>query len=248
MEKFKLAEIKNGSGYASSELREQIIARMEKENLESAVTFSYTDYGGEFFDKVCCDYFNEKYKDDTLSEKTCYYGMNLWLFGGNAEEFWEITQDYLLGFNDIEDYYFGKESEAYDEFVANFLSDNDYGSRREAVEAWLNENKRGDYRLTTQGVDYCETELIRDLERAGLPLLYYRLWDRQCQRYLSTGYNSEGFQELRDAYTDYKTGCSDTEDADISHYKALSDAEIIRHIEGDEFYIESENEKFEEEG
>ena len=65
--------------YASEDLLNELKEKI-KEN-DTIINFAYTDYGGDFFDKVCIKYFSEKYPNNIVKENTSYYGENAFIFG-----------------------------------------------------------------------------------------------------------------------------------------------------------------------
>jgi hypothetical protein len=71
MEKLTYDQIAQGEGYLSQDLRDDI-----PKDSKYYVNFAYTDYGGDFFDKVCIEYFKENYPNNIVYEDTCYYGQN----------------------------------------------------------------------------------------------------------------------------------------------------------------------------
>jgi len=169
METLKAKDIYGGKGFASYTLRDELKEKGIADD-DLVVNFAFTDYGGDFFDKVCCEYFKKNYKDNFISEKTAYFGKNGILFGDIAKRFIEETEDYLLGFEDIEDFYMEMESKEFDSFVEYVLTDSlrGYSFNKEDVENWLHENKEGYYSITTQGIDFCESDLLDEMEKADL--------------------------------------------------------------------------------
>lgn len=147
--------------YGSDELVKELQSKMQPEDV--VINFAYTDYGGDFFDKVAIQFFTEKHPDSIVSESTSWSGENAFIFGPVAKEFQEETERYLLGFNGIEDYYSIKQSEQETEDFKRFLDDLDkdkYQVTENSLEKLLNE-RSGYYSITTQGVDYSERDLIK---------------------------------------------------------------------------------------
>lgn len=97
-------------GYGTPELKE--LAKSKQSDIY--INFAYTDYGGDFFDRVAIAYFKENHPDNIVYESTSWNGENAYIFGEIAKEFKEATDNYLLGFEDIEDYYYEKEQEMLD--------------------------------------------------------------------------------------------------------------------------------------
>lgn len=155
--------------YASDELLSELKAKMQPNDV--VINFAYTDYGGTFFDKVMIEYFADKHPASIVKENTGYSGENAFLFGQIAADFLEASEDYLLGYADTEEYFSMAESEQESEDFARFLKDietyNDYSVKENALD-YLCEHKGGYYQITTQGVDYSESDLIKFCEEAGI--------------------------------------------------------------------------------
>jgi len=115
MEKLTYDQIVAGDGYLSRELRNDI----PKIKNGVYVNFAYTDYGGDFFDKVCIEFFKERYPKYCICEDTCYYGQNMILWGKVAKEFLKETESYLLGFEDIEQFFSELEYQEKQDFIDN---------------------------------------------------------------------------------------------------------------------------------
>lgn len=158
------------NGYASDSLRAELEGHAADASAFPVVNLAYTDYGGDFFDKVAIAYFIEKHPANILVEKTCYFGQNALVFGEIAATFAEETEKYPLGFEGLEDYYYAAESAEYDKAFASFMDEElrVYTFDKDAVLEWLDENKRGNCDITTQGVDYCSICWVSDLTRDGL--------------------------------------------------------------------------------
>jgi len=135
------------------------------------ISFAYTDYGGDFLDKVAIRYFEENYPQNTLVENAGYGGQNAFVFGEPAQEWIDTTDDYPLGFENIEDLYYEMQNEAEYESFDMFLDDlerDDYVFDRDEVMNWLMENKGGYYSMTTQGLDFSYSDLEDELVNEGL--------------------------------------------------------------------------------
>jgi hypothetical protein len=163
-----------GDAYASdemaNELREKLGIETDSLGDNYVISFAYTDYGGDFLDKVAIAYFSETYPENTIKENSGWGGENAFVFGEPAKEWIEQTQDYPLGFEDFEDFYMQKENEQEAEDFNYFLDDlnSDYTFDREAVIDWLMENRSGYYGMTTQGLDFSWTDLTEELVNEGL--------------------------------------------------------------------------------
>lgn len=136
---------------------------------EEVLSFSYTDYGGDFFDKVGIEYFIKHYPDNIVWEHTIYSGKNGIIFGDVVKEFKEEYESYPLGFDDIESFFYEMTNEVEHEDFTRFIEDikSEYVVSDECMN-WLIDNKSGYYSITTQGLDFCYSDLIKELESEGL--------------------------------------------------------------------------------
>ena len=157
-------DIANGAAYFSDIEREDLNLKSDAVYL----TFAYTDYGGDFFDKVFITYLIEHHGDKIVWENTSYNGKNCIVTDEKlSSEIIEAINHDIFDFEDIEEHYCNMESDIFNSDMEQFLEWNDYGDNKESVLEWLYENRYGYYRLTTQGIDYCESELLNDLSEAG---------------------------------------------------------------------------------
>jgi len=162
--------------FASDELKSEL---QEKLGISSndlgdnvVISFAYTDYGGDFLDKVAIRYFQENYPENTLVENTSYNGENAYVFGEPAKEWIESTEDYPLGFENIEELYYEMQNESEYESFEYFLDDlqkyDGYVFDKDEVMSWLMENRGGYYSMTTQGLDFSSSNLTDELVNEGL--------------------------------------------------------------------------------
>ena len=156
---------------ASADLIGEAEAKMKEGDFDQVLNFAYTDYGGDFFDKVAIEFFLENYPDNIVVENTMYSGKNAIVFGKPARKFAEASERYLLGFDNIEDYYYQMQYEQEREDFERFLDDmekyNNYKVSKEALD-WLLENKSGYYSILPSGLDYSESDLEEELVNEGL--------------------------------------------------------------------------------
>ena len=161
-------EIVNGAGYLSNVNR----ADLELKDDAEYIMFAYTDYGGDFIDKVYIEYLKENYSDKIVYEDTSYYGQNCIVTDTElAREIIEAVNGYALGFDDVEMFYSDMEYQAYIEMAEYFIKWTNYGKNTEAVKDWILENKFGYYNVLPSGVDYCESNLIDELVEAGYNII-----------------------------------------------------------------------------
>jgi len=155
--------------YASDDMLEELKSKMK--DGEPIVAFAYTDYGGDFFDKVAIEYFIENYPNNIVYEHSAYNGKNGVVFGEPAREFLEVSDRYLLGFDDMEDFYYQMENEETEDSFEFFLRDlSNYGGYivSERAMDWLMENKSGYYSMLTTGLDFSSSDLEEELLEEGL--------------------------------------------------------------------------------
>lgn len=154
--------------FASEELLNELKSKISENDI--IVNFAYTDYGGDFFDKVCIEYFSEKYPQNIVKELTCYSGENAFIFGEVAKEFIESTDNYLLGFEDLESFYYDmeykEEIKGFEYFIESIDRDK-YEISENAIDL-LSENKGGSYSVLTSGLDYSESDLIEYCINEGI--------------------------------------------------------------------------------
>jgi hypothetical protein len=110
------------------------------------------------------------YPKNIVVENTIYGGKNAFVFGKPATEWLEVTPNYLLGFDDIENYYYERQNEEEMRGFEDFLNDlrMSYQFDKEEVMDWLMENRGGYYSVTTQGLDFSTEDLIDELEDQAL--------------------------------------------------------------------------------
>ena len=160
-----VTDLKNA--YASDDMLEELKSKMKEG--EPIVAFAYTDYGGDFFDKVAIEYFIENYPNNIVYEHSAYNGKNGIVFGKPAMEFLDATDKYLLGFDDIETYYYDMQYKEEIESFKYFLKyiSSDYRVSKKALD-WLLENRSGYYSMMTTGLDFSYEDLTNDLLEEGL--------------------------------------------------------------------------------
>lgn len=154
---------------ATQELKEEVKSKMKKG--DAVIHFAFTDYGGDFIDKVAIEYFEENYPKNIVVENTAYFGKNAFVFGKPAEEWIEASEDYILGFEDFESFYYEKINEAEQEGFEDYLGDlerDGYEFDMGEVLSWLMENKGGYYNVTTQGLDFSYGDITDELLEEGL--------------------------------------------------------------------------------
>ena len=193
-------------GFGSNELKEELKSKI-KEN-DMYINFAYTDYGGDFFDKVCIEYFIKEYPQNIIWENTVYSGKNAYVFGDIVKEFWEKQENYLLGFENLEDFYYNMEREVtendFNYFIDEELKDKFLYNRDEVLEYLLTE-KSGYYSITTQGLDFSWSDLTEELLKENLifnneeKLLYLFLkngYEKSIADYYVTTYENGNIQRL----------------------------------------------------
>lgn len=76
-------------------------------------------------------------------------------------------------------------------------------------------------------------------------MMYYRLYDSQCDRYMATGYNAHGLEDLCEQYASYKSSDWDENDQ-LEAWDRMSEKNKYDWIKDDEFEIETSYVPFEE--
>jgi len=152
---------------ASSDLKEELKSKMKEG--DEIVAFGYTDYGGSFGDKVAIEYFKENHPKNIVFENSAYNGQNGIVFGEVAKDFLEQTEDYPLGYEDMESFYYEMQNAQEEKDFEYFLSDikDKYTVKKDAID-WLLENKSGYYSIQPDGLDFSYSELENELEEEGL--------------------------------------------------------------------------------
>jgi hypothetical protein len=152
---------------ASSDLKEELKSKMKEG--DEIVAFGYTDYGGSFGDKVAIEYFKENHPKNIVFENSAYNGQNGIVFGEVAKDFLEQTEDYPLGYEDMESFYYEMQNAQEEKDIEYFLSDikDKYTVKKDAID-WLLENKSGYYSIQPDGLDFSYSELENELEEEGL--------------------------------------------------------------------------------
>ena len=164
--------------YASEDLIDELKSKLKtrksniKDNVEDndVIAFAYTDYGGSTIDKYAIEYFLENHPNNIVVESQSYNGKNAFVFGKPAKEWMEETEDYPLGFEDFESYYYDKENEDFAEGIDYFITDlkRDYSFDEDEVRDSLLEQFSGYFSVTTSGLDYSEDRMIDYLKENEL--------------------------------------------------------------------------------
>jgi antirestriction protein len=160
--------------FASLDLIDELKAKLktQKNNVEDkdVIAFAYTDYGGDILDKYAIEYFLENHPNNIVVESTSYSGKNAFVFGKPAKEWMEETQDYPLGFEDFESFYYDKENEDFEEGINFFIEDlkRDYSFDEDEVRDSLLEQFSGYFNVSTSGLDYSEDTMINYLKENDL--------------------------------------------------------------------------------
>ena len=154
--------------YSSDEMLSELKAKIKPEDV--VINFAYTDYGGDFFDKVCISFFSEKYPNNIVKENTGWNGENAFVFGEVAAEFLEVTQNYLLGYEDIESFYYEMENEEREAGIKYFIEsiNKDKYELNPEIPSDFYEYVEGYCNVLTSGLDYSESNMIDKAIETGL--------------------------------------------------------------------------------
>jgi hypothetical protein len=163
MEVLTVKKFKNGSGFFSDR---EVLNDIKLKDDDILINFAYTDYGGDFFDRIAIDFFIDRKEENFIFENTYYYGKNGILWGKTAVDFKEATEKYFLGYEDIEDFYYQKQYESEEKsfqfFVDDEFSDHEH---KERILSYLMQEKSGYYSILSSGdVDFSSDKLITFVE------------------------------------------------------------------------------------
>ena len=144
----------------------------------NVIAFAYTDYGGDFMDKVAIEYFLENHPKNIVVENTGYNGKNAIVWGKVAMDWVEATEKNPMGFEDFESFFYEKffeeEEKSFNEYLEELKDEGYYYNTGEVME-WLRNNKSGNYSngyeiedMTTSGLDFNSDDLTQELLAKGL--------------------------------------------------------------------------------
>jgi antirestriction protein len=152
------------------ELKEKLNLKSDDLKNQDVIAFAYTNYGGTTIDKYAIEYFLENYPRNIVVEETSYNGKNAFVFGKPAKEWMEQSDDYILGFNDFESFYYEKENEDFMEGINFFITDLQryYIFNIEEVRDSLEEKFYGYFNVDTSGLDYSHEQMEDYLKEEGL--------------------------------------------------------------------------------
>jgi hypothetical protein len=102
-------------GFGSDELKSQVLKRLRKGDVY--INFAYSNYSGDFYDKAVIEYLKTLEEGKLFEEFYCehshYFGQNAYLTGLLAREFLESIEDYLLGFRELEPFFYELEEKSF---------------------------------------------------------------------------------------------------------------------------------------
>lgn len=122
------------------------------------IAISYTDYGGTYLEKIFIQYLKETHPNNIIVENTVYFGENAIVFGYIVDDIIEASKDYPLGYEDFEDYYYGKEISDLEKAAIQFIKENNIPEDQEEI---IYDYFRDVATMQTFGVDYSESDLER---------------------------------------------------------------------------------------
>ncbi len=157
MIRYTKEQLEKNQVFASRELKDQILELMAEKNSNLVINFSYTDYGGTFFDKVVSKFFQQKREleneIDYLVENTIYFGENFWLI--NPELVAEMDEN-EIEFEGLEEFYYQCEAEEVEEYVNYFLEEHPQIELDSFEKQRLKEYIENNCTFNVQGVDFAE--------------------------------------------------------------------------------------------
>ena len=136
----------------------------EKYNGCDIVNIAYTYYGGTFINKCLIEYISEKFPDSIIKECTSWNGENAFIFGEIAKE---LIEDDIFSFYDFEWFYSEKSNEAERIDFFDFVDSNENIKDKDGAFDYLIENYSGYFGIETTGLDFSESYLTEELEKAG---------------------------------------------------------------------------------
>ena len=154
-----LVDFSNGWTYVGSE---SLVQEAKSKHSDIYLNFAYTNYGGSFLDKVIISYFKEYFPENIVHEKTSWYGENAFVFGEPAKELYLFIQgNYMLGFDNLEQYYTEMEYNIMAEEAQRYIDDNGLSNEfYDIILEWLILHGR----MEPNFVDYSEAELNEYLQ------------------------------------------------------------------------------------
>lgn len=142
--------------YATEDLLEKVSSKYPL--FDKYIAISYTDYGGTYLEKIFIQYLKETHPNNIIVENTVYFGENAIVFGYIVDDIIEASKDYTLGYEDFEDYYYGKEISDLGKAAIQFIKENNIP---EDQEEFIYDYFRDVATMQTFGVDYSESDLER---------------------------------------------------------------------------------------
>ena len=133
-------------------------------NGSDIINIAYTDYGGTFVGKCLIEYVSSQFPDSIIKENTPWSGENAFIFGEIANE---IIKDDIFCFYDFDDFYSEKKHEAEEIAFRDFVNSNENIKDKDGAFDYLIENYSGWFSIETTRLDFCEINLIKELETAG---------------------------------------------------------------------------------
>lgn len=157
----KTVDFENLRTYCASE---DLVLEAKAKNSDFYLNLAYTNYGGTFLDKVVIAYFKQNHPESIVYEETSWHGENAFIFGDLAKAFTLECSRYLLGFEEIEDFYGSMKTALIFEAANNFYN---WNKDLFLVEKMVAVNSISEYfegcNIEPNMVDYSETELIEHL-------------------------------------------------------------------------------------
>ena len=140
---------------ASSEL----VAEAKAKNAKQYVNIAYSNYGGTFLDKVLISFIEKDHPNNIVSENSAWQGKNAFIFGDILPQLIEDTNNYLLKFETLEEYFCEMEQKEYDEYIDMLIDEgviNNLRYERDFVKQYLEENAN----ISTTGVEVEDYDLV----------------------------------------------------------------------------------------
>jgi len=152
-----------GNSFGSASLKKKLKSKIKED--DTVIQFSYSDYAGDFGDKVSIAYFKKNHPKNIVSETTGYNGEAAFVFGKPADGFVKDGLEY----EDLEEFYnqaiSNQEAKEFKEFLA-YLKKKGYDFEKETYQYLLDE--RGSYYdVKPNGLDFSPEDLTKFLIEEG---------------------------------------------------------------------------------
>ena len=150
----KVCNLADSSTFIASQ---ELVNKAKEKNAKQYLNVCYSDYGGTFFDKVLISYFKKEHPNNIVVENAGWNGENAFIFGDILDEFLKETNNYLLGFEFIEDEFTEIQQNEYKLYADDLIKNEIFSeNERDLIYNYLEDNAHVD----TFGIDVNDDALI----------------------------------------------------------------------------------------